>query len=206
MEVSNLPSISKDFTNKDLQNILYEIASTFNGQVQSISVTQGTAEIKFETHSQAFDFKKHYIHHKIRDRPINIHFKNKYRGGNKNNSSSDKMLEVRPAFRKLTLESPAGTRSESSITVTSEDEDPRSSRMHSKMRSKLKLKNRKKSKATEGFLKKSLINDVDSEQTSPDNNDSDDQHEDLVCEKIRDNLIQLVNNHQASVTNVTFQR
>jgi len=196
VEVSNLPSISKDFTNKDLQNILYEIASTFSGQVQSISVTQGTAEIKFETHSLAFDFKKHYIHHKIKDRPINIHFKNKYRCGNKS-TSSDKMLEVRPAFRKLTLESPAETRSESSITVTSEDEEPRSSRMHTKMRSKLKLKNRKKSKATEGFLKKSLINDVDSEQqTSPDNNDSDDQHENLVCEKIRDNLIQLINNHQ----------
>ena len=136
MEVSNLPSISKDFTNKNLQNILDDIASTFSGEVQSISVTQGTAEIKFETHSQAFDFKKHYIHHKIKDRPINIHFKNKYRGGNKSRSTSgDKMFEVRPAFGKLTLESPAGTRSESSITVTSEDEDPRSSRMHSKMRS-----------------------------------------------------------------------
>ena len=69
------------------------------------------------------------------------------------------------------------------------------------MKSKLKLKNRKKSEATPEFLKKTVINDVtDSDQTSPDNSidNNDDNDEEMITDMIRRNISHLSDQHEAS--------
>lgn len=66
------------------------------------------------------------------------------------------------------------------------------------MKSKLKLKSRKKSEATPEFLKKTAINDVsDSEQTSSqDSPDNGSNNEETICHQIRRNILQLSSTHE----------
>ena len=74
--------------------------------------------------------------------------------------------------------------------------------MNTRMKSKLKLKNRKKSEATPEFLNKEkncFIDDCDSDVTSQDNNENenDDNHNDQTkSEQIRSNITDLANNYQ----------
>ena len=65
--------------------------------------------------------------------------------------------------------------------------------MPTKMKSKLKLKSRKKSEATPEFLKKEVINDCDSDSTSLENNE-DCAH--ITCEELCRNITNLASTHQ----------
>ena len=66
------------------------------------------------------------------------------------------------------------------------------------MKSKLKLKNRKKSEATPEFLNKEIIDDCDSDVTSNENNEINENKENdqTRSEQIRSNITDLANNHQ----------
>ena len=57
---------------------------------------QGTAIIKFDTSSSAGDFKRRYVNHRIRDRPINIHLK--YDQSNRRRSRSRGAMPMRSAL------------------------------------------------------------------------------------------------------------
>ena len=62
-----------------MSRTLQHLASPYHGQVQLVSIKQGTSVIKFDTSSNANDFKRRYVNYRIRDRPINIHFYNQFR-------------------------------------------------------------------------------------------------------------------------------
>ena len=76
--VSNLPSVS-DCPKETIIQILNQIAQQYEGNVTNINGTNGSAVLKFSLPDQAKSFKIRYLHFKILERPINIHFNNKSR-------------------------------------------------------------------------------------------------------------------------------
>ena len=73
MEVSNLPSVSEDFTSEELHRKLQDLALENAGSVEKVSIAQGTALVKFPSAGQANEFKRRYVNYRINGRPINIH-------------------------------------------------------------------------------------------------------------------------------------
>jgi len=74
--VSNLPSIS-DCSESSILRILNKLASQFDGSVTAVHGVNGNAVLKFPSSEQAKLFKNKFLHFKIEERPINIHFVNK---------------------------------------------------------------------------------------------------------------------------------
>ena len=215
--VSNLPSI-RDCPEDTIAQKLNQIAKQYGGKVTNIygSNGSGSATLKFSSADQAKSFKIKYLHFKIQDRPINIHFCyksvkspfTKRRGksfsqspgptprsrnrtmsesGRKGKTSSEeyhprrlsspdsllsdvnvdvkvekqppRFLDVSDSFRKLSVSKKKGhvrhvPSKQRYVSDSSLDEEntKMTKKTHSKIRSKLKLKNRKKSEATPQFL------------------------------------------------------
>ena len=108
--------------------------------------------------------------------------------------SEPRILAVSQTLKGLSLTSRLRQLSGSSVGPSSGDEEAadrtnRPRRMHSKMKSKLKLKNRKKSEATPGFRNKPEIVDGDEEDYETDDSD-------LFSQQIRTNITSLIDHHQ----------
>ena len=73
VEVSNLPSVSEDFTSEELHRKLQDLAVEHSGSVEKVSIAQGTALVKFPSAAQANEFKRRYVNYRVNGRPINIH-------------------------------------------------------------------------------------------------------------------------------------
>ena len=111
--------------------------------------------------------------------------------------SEPKILAVSKAVNSLSLSSRLRQLSGSSLGPSSGDEEVgdrsnRPRRMHAKMKSKLKLKNRKKSEATPGFRNKQEIVDGDEEDYETDDSD-------LLSQQIRSNITSLIDDQQVSL-------
>ena len=244
--VSNLPSTS-DCPEITIVKTLNQIARQYDGKVINMNGANGSADLKFSSADQAKSFKGRYLHFKIQERPINIHFNNKNRktsfsrarnksfsqspgpaprARNRTKSESQrrgqtsseeyrmrrfssqesvhsdlntnhqpekgspKFIDVSSSFNQLSLSKMKHRHlSESSMGQSSCEEDGKYTKLsvktHSKIRAKLKLKNRKKSEATQEFLNQRDMNEntkddkYGTESPIPDMGDDKDQMDEL---------------------------
>merc|ERR1719422_448735 len=92
ISVSNLPSVS-DVSEEVIRRELTEISQRHSGQLKSLNPANGSAFLQFPSLEHANLFKQRFIHHKIGNRRINVHWgpKTPSRGkspGNQQRSSS----------------------------------------------------------------------------------------------------------------------
>jgi hypothetical protein len=77
--VSNLPSVT-DCPEEEIRRELSELARRCTGSLKSLNCTNGSAVLRFPTLELAGNFKQKFIHHKIKNRSINVHWGPRNRG------------------------------------------------------------------------------------------------------------------------------
>merc|ERR550517_140768 len=73
ISVSNLPSVS-DYSEEVMRAELNDIGHRHSGTLKSLNCVNGSAVLRFPSLEQATLFKQRFIHHKIGNRSINVHW------------------------------------------------------------------------------------------------------------------------------------